>query len=198
MKIKLVCSAILSIYLCANAFAGQSIKIHAPHKESFACTEHWDGQFNSIGDALGTDCVIMKLIETEGRLFQKSYLNDGFKNEDWFGFEKNVLAPCDCVIESIHINEVVNEPGIMTPGRATSIIFRTKDGEFILIAHLRDITVKTRESVSAGQVVAKVGNNGYSRNPHVHIGAWSNDKTPLKIQFDQKTLSLEFRKGLGQ
>ena len=197
MKFKLFSFALLYTFFCANVFAEQSIKIHAPHVESFACTEHWDGQFDWVGDALGTDCVIKKLFETEGRLFQKSYLNDGFKNQDWFGFEKNVLAPCDCIIESIHINEVVNKLGVMTPGRATSIIFKANDGDSILIAHLQDIIVKKGEAVSAGQVVAKVGNNGYSRNPHVHIGAWTKDKIPLQIQFDQKTLSLEFRKGLG-
>ena len=41
-----------------NSYAGTSIKIHAIHKETFACTEHWDGQFKYVGDALGTDCVI--------------------------------------------------------------------------------------------------------------------------------------------
>lgn len=170
-----------------------SIKIHALHEESFSCTEHWDGQFQSVGDALGTDCIIQELIEKQGRLFQRAFLNDGFKNEDWLGFDKNVLAPCDCVIESIHINTVMNEPGVMTPGRATSITLRTENNKRIVLAHLKGISVSKEQNVIAGEVIAKVGNNGYSRNPHVHIAAWDKDKNPLQIQFNQKTIGKKIK-----
>ncbi|WP_147302681.1 M23 family metallopeptidase [Thalassotalea euphylliae] len=44
----------------------------------------------------------------------------------------------------------------------------------------------------AGESIAKVGNNGYSCNPHIHVGAWK-DNLPLQIRFDQKTLELKDR-----
>lgn len=84
----------------------------------------------------------------------------------------------------IHINETTNTPGKMIPGRATSIIFRRSDGTHVLYAHLRELEVKVGETVEAGAVIGRVGNNGYSRHPHVHIGAWSGD-APLQVRFDQ-------------
>lgn len=180
----------LVILIPFKSYAEKPIEIHAIHKETFACTEHWDGQFKYKGDALGTDCVIGGWYEDDKRLFQRTFINNGFENEDWFGFKKNVLAPCDCTVTKIHLNPITNEPGVMTPGRASSITFKTKDGLSVVLAHVREIDVKEGELVKRGAVVAKVGNNGYSRNPHIHIGAWNKEGKPIQIQFDQKTLAL--------
>lgn len=169
------------------------ITIHAVHKDSFTCTEHWTGQFDYLGDALGSDCVIQGWYQDDKRLFMRPYFNQGFKNEEWLGFNKDVLAPCDCTVEEIHINPITNEPGIMTPGQASSITFKTKGGHSVLLAHVQSINVKEGDRLKAGSVVAKVGNNGYSRNPHIHIGAWSINEKPLQIRFDQQTLNLTMR-----
>ena len=72
----------------------------------------------------------------------------------------------------------------MIPGRATSVTFRRTDGTHVVYAHLREIKVSEGQIVEAGEPVGKVGNNGYSRHPHVHIGAWKGEE-PLQIRFDQ-------------
>ena len=180
----------LLILIPFKSYAEKPMEIHAIHKETFACTEHWDGQFKYKGDALGTDCVIGGGYEDDKRLFQRSFIKNGFENEDWFGFKKNVLAPCDCTVTKIHLNPITNQPGVMTPGRASSITFKTKNGLSVMLAHVREIDVKEGELVKRGAVVAKVGNNGYSRNPHIHIGAWNKEGKPIQIQFDQSTLAL--------
>lgn len=168
-------SVLLSIgfIFSAPALAADSVKIHAPVAESFTCSEHWDGQFQYPGDALGTDCVVQDFRKEDGRMFMVSYQGKGYKNEDWFGYGKELLSPCDCRVININVNKITNTPGKMTPGQSSSIIFQKKDGTSILLAH--------------------IGNNGYSRNPHVHIGAWKGDE-PLQIQFDQKTLALKYRR----
>ena len=59
------------------------------------------------------------------------------------------------------------------------------------------------QTVEPGQIVAKVGNNANSRNPHVHVGAWkgnasllgSTTGTPLQIQLD---LYAEGRSSTGE
>ena len=40
--------------------------------------------------------------------------------------------------------------------------------------------MKVGDRVHAGQAVALVGDNGYARMPHIHIGAWRG-KTPYQI-----------------
>lgn len=172
-----------------NDVLSQDIKIHAPFNETYSCIEHWDGQLKGLGDALGTDCIIKGWYKDDKRLFLKSFRNQGFENKDWYGFKKDVLAPCDCKVTNVYINQITNKPGIMTPGRASSITFITKDNTHILLAHVREVNVSEGDIVKSGQVVAKVGNNGYSRNPHIHIGAWDSESNPLQIQFDQKTIN---------
>ena len=39
------------------------------------------------------------------------------------------------------------------------------------------------DTVRAGQFVARVGNNGYGRSPHIHVGAWKG-QTPYQIRWD--------------
>jgi hypothetical protein len=194
MKLYSLITVATSMIFTPKLVASETIKIHAIHKESFACTEHWDGQFKHVGDALGKDCIIKDWYKDEQRLFMRSFKNNGFQNEDWFGFRKEVLAPCDCLVEKIHTNAVTNQPGIMTPGRASSITFKTADNSRILLAHVREISVKEGQQVKSGEVVARVGNNGYSRNPHIHIGAWDKGHKPLQIRFDQTTIGLKIRK----
>lgn len=188
---------LISLFFSFQVFATDIVKIHAPVAESFNCTEHWDGQFKYVGDALGTDCVVQDFYKSGERLFMRAFKNNGHENKDWYGFGKNVLAPCDCTVDSMNKNNVINEPGIMTPGRAGSISFKKADGTIILVAHVDKINVSVGDFVKAGKVVATIGNNGYSRNPHLHIAAWKG-KQPLQIRFDQKTIDLKSRGESGE
>ena len=183
---------LISSFSCLADVVEDVVKIHAPHHQMFSCIEHWDGQFSHVGDALGTDCVIQGWYQHNDRMFLRTYDKRGLRNIDWYGYGKPVLAPCDCTIEAIHINQYTNRPGIMQPGKASSITFKKADGVRILYAHLDAIQVKPGDEVKAGQQVAKVGNNGFSRNPHLHIAAWRGE-TPLQIRFDQSTLQLHNR-----
>ncbi|WP_394173519.1 M23 family metallopeptidase [Thalassotalea litorea] len=179
-------------FMMTEALAEDTVKIHAPVTESFNCTEHWDGQLKSLGDALGTDCVVQEFHQENGRMFMRSFKGEGFNNKDWYGYGKSVLAPCDCEVVKVFTNAVTNLPGIMIPGMASHIIFEKPDGTNIVIAHVADIKVSKGDKVKAGESVATIGNNGYSRNPHLHIAAWQND-TPMQIRFDQKTIDLQGR-----
>jgi murein DD-endopeptidase MepM/ murein hydrolase activator NlpD len=41
--------------------------------------------------------------------------------------------------------------------------------------HVRDIQVQVGDTVRAGDVVARIGNNGNSTSPHLHVGAMRGD-----------------------
>lgn len=165
----------------------ESVKLHPPFESMYRCSEHWAGQLASLGDALGTDCTVARLVEVEGRFWLWEYENAGASNEDWYGWNAPVLAPCDCVVTSIHHNPNINSPGIMGEGRASSIRFLREDGLRVVYAHVREVSVNEGDRVRAGDPVARVGNNGFSRSPHIHIGAWI-ETTPLQIRFDQKRM----------
>jgi hypothetical protein len=151
--------------------------------EVYACTEHWQGNLTGLGDELGIDCFIERMIEVNGRTWLRSYDNEGTQNEDWFGWNQAVLSPCACEVTKLAENPVINEPGISGKPPASYIVLKRSHGVFFLLAHIRSARVKVGEQVSAGQNIAVVGNNGYARHPHIHIGAWRGDE-PLQIRFD--------------
>jgi hypothetical protein len=162
-----------------------SVTLHPLFAAGFTCQNHWEGQLQFIGDALGADCLITDLVETEeGRVFSRYFKTDGATNEDWFSWRADVLAPMSGTVTRININPVTNEVGFLGQPPASFIILKREDGLSVLLAHVRELSVEEGASVEVGQPIAKVGNNGFSRTPHIHIGAWTADDTPLQIQFD--------------
>jgi hypothetical protein len=151
-------------------------------------SDHEAGQMQHLGDALGRDCVVECFVKNKKGCWATAYQNDGLKNEDWFGWYAEVLSPVNGVVKGVYDNPVENTPGIMTPGRASSIVIQTGDGTNIVLAHTREALVNENDTVVQGQIIAKVGNNGYSRSPHIHIGAWK-DNEPLAIEFDRKLMA---------
>lgn len=162
----------------------ESVLLYPIFDQYYVCAEHWDGQLQEMGDSLGTDCFVQKFSTVKGRSWLRSYKNDGHKNEDWFSWKQNVLAPIDGKVVKINENKVVNKPGAMGKGMATWIIIKREDGLMVILAHLDSCSVKVGDLVKAGQVIALVGNNGQSRHPHIHIGAWK-EKAAFQIRFDQ-------------
>ena len=149
----------------------------------YTCGEHREGELPYIGDALGADCAIQKLEEVDGRTFARAYKGDGNANDDWYGWGKDVLSPCAGEVVKVTTNAVTNEPGLLGEPPATFVVVKREDGVHFLLAHLDDLAVEVGNRVTAGQKLGVVGNNGYGRNPHVHIGAWYGD-APLQVRFD--------------
>ena len=166
------------------------ITIHPPFAKSFTCFDHPEGHGRGPGDALGKDCVVQKLSNSCFR----TYRNDGNRNEDWFTWNEPVLAPCDGVVDDIYIDpkpaNIIGMP--IEDRRATIVLFKCQDDTRLMYAHLQDIQVTIGERVSAGQFFARVGNNGNSYNPHLHIGAYKGDE-PLAIVFDHRIMGAQWR-----
>lgn len=164
--------------------------VHPPFDTYYMCIEHAASLDFGLGDALGADCIVQAFPEGSELFWLKSHTGNGSENEDWYGWRHEVLSPCDCSVVDIHINDTTNSPGKMTPGRASSIKLRADTGVMYSVAHVREVKVEVGDRVEAGQPIARVGNNGYSRHPHVHIGAWKDDK-PLQIRFDLSRMAIQ-------
>lgn len=160
----------------------ETIEIAPLFYQRFACTEHVNGELRDLGDALGSDCLVVGGMAASNG-FMRFYKTDGATNEDWYGWHVEVHAPFDGVVIEVATNRVTNTPG--TPGQPPPgyIKFRRADGVVVVYAHLDDIRVHPGDHVKVGQVVALDGNNGTAKNPHVHVGAYR-DKTPLQIRWD--------------
>ncbi|MGH7638604.1 MAG: M23 family metallopeptidase [Gemmatimonadaceae bacterium] len=157
----------------------ETVLVHPFLDRPFACQEHWEGQLKYLYDALGADCFVL----VRGREFR----TDGSRNEDYYIWREEVLAPFDGVVAQVIRNPVVNEPGVLGKSPAGLIVFRRADGVHVSYAHIDSMRVAKGDSVRAGQVVARVSNNGMSRAPHVHIGARRGNH-PLQIRWDLRAM----------
>lgn len=175
-------SALVATALPAHAI--EAVLLHPIFAERYASLEHASFERMGVGDALGTDCIIQRLVEVDGRLWARGFTGNGHANEDWFGWHQPVLAPIAGKVVRINVNPTTNQPGIMGKGAASFIVLRDDTGLAVLLAHVDDVRVTVGDTVQAGQVIALVGNNGQSRSPHIHVGAFRGD-TPLQIRFDQ-------------
>lgn len=164
----------------------EAVTLHRLYDEYYACGDHREGELKSLGDALGTDCLIqggLRDTATVSQGFASPFRGDGRRNADWYGWNARVLAPFDGVVVKININPTVNKPGVLGKPPASFIVFEREDGMRVLFAHVQDLQVHEGDRITAGQFVARVGNNGFSRNPHIHVGAWK-DGRPYQIRWD--------------
>jgi murein DD-endopeptidase MepM/ murein hydrolase activator NlpD len=160
-----------------------AVTLHPPYAATFACFEHAAGQLPYLGDALGADCFIVRHAHGSSGRFPGFYARSGAENADWYSWAQPVLAPFDGVVDSVRVNPMTNTPGAHGRPPASAIQFRRADGVRVTYAHVQQISVRPGQRVRAGQIVARVGNNGISAMPHTHVGAWRG-KEPLQIRFD--------------
>lgn len=158
----------------------EAVVLHPPVAEHFTGSEHPLGQLSHLGDALGVDCLVRQFIDG----WMRAHAGDGARNEDWYSWNRELLAPFDGTVVGVRINPETNLPGTMGTPPASAITFLAADGvTHVVYGHVQDVRVGESDTVRAGQVVALIGNNGMCRHPHVHVGAWRGE-TPLQIRFD--------------
>jgi hypothetical protein len=102
----------------------------------------------------------------------KTQQGDGSRNEDYYAFGREVLAPADgTVIEGIEgVRD--NTPGSMNPYSAVGncVMIQHRQDEVSVLAHFKQgsIVVKAGDKVKRGQLLGRCGNSGNSSEPHIH------------------------------
>lgn len=172
----------------------EAVTVHPPVAARFQCSEHALGAEDHVPDALASDCVVIRRTGGPDGNLASLYVGDGSRNEDWHSWREPLLAPFDGVVLIVHINPSSTVPGVRGEGRSSAILFRRglrDDPEAVQVAyvHVREVLVAEGDTVRAGEPVARIGNNGSSFHPHVHVGAFrgqlfSEDAEPLQIRMD--------------
>lgn len=173
----------------------EAVTIHPPVAASYKCSEHPLGAEDHVGDALGTDCVVVRRDGGPDGQFISFYNGDGTRNEDWHSWDEPLLAPFDGVVTLVYINPDTTLPGVWGEGRSSAVLFRRNEREegappvHVGYVHVHDVLVAEGDTVRAGQPVARIGNNGSSWHPHVHIGAfrgelYADDAVALQVRMD--------------
>jgi hypothetical protein len=117
--------------------------------------------------------------------------------EDYFIFGQPVYAPCSGEVartENALPDRKPVESGQRTP--AGNFVLLECGGRQVLLAHLMEgsVGVEAGETVHTGQPLGRVGNSGYSTEPHLHLHAQAPsaaadvDADPLPLQVNGQTL----------
>jgi len=109
------------------------------------------------------------ILDNNGNQFS----GEGNNAEDYYCFNKPVLAPADGYVESVADSVEDNLIGKVNikENWGNSIVIRHNNNLFTSLSHLRNgsITVKTGDRVRQGDIIAKCGNSGRSPYPHLHF-----------------------------
>lgn len=130
--------------------------------------DHYDGELDGLGDALGRDCTIAAILP-EKLDFTREYKGDGSRNEDWFSWNAEVFAPVSGKVISVYINDVTNVPGQMNSSKASTIVIQRDDEVNIILAHIQNPVVSEGGRSEGGTVAGLCGQQWFlpaSAYPH--------------------------------
>lgn len=139
--------------------SGGSSKIINNHMRDFPNAQEFAIDINKLGSAGGASSNILSSA-----------------NENHHIFSMPVYAPCTGTIKEA-VNDVADNAGASMNVDASdgSGNYLSLDCEKAVVSllHLRfgSLLVKIGDRVEAGQVVGKVGNSGFSQQPHLHLHA---------------------------
>lgn len=103
-----------------------------------------------------------------------TYDGDPIKNESYYAFGENYLAPADGtvieVVNDIRDNEPVGEMNREQP-YGNYVIIDHGNSEYSHLAHFKYGSIKVNEGddVKQGDILGLVGNSGNSSEPHIHF-----------------------------
>ncbi len=108
------------------------------------------------------------VVDEKGR----THKGNGTRNEDYYAFGREILAPGDGIVTDVVTGVRDNKPGSMNPSLALGnvVFIQHSKNEVSVIAHLKNgsTQVKVGEKVKKGQVIGLCGNSGNSSEPHLH------------------------------
>ncbi len=103
----------------------------------------------------------------------KQYKNEGDYPEDYFCYNKPVIAPEKGVIEEVldGIEDNIIGQTNLQDNWGNTIIIKHVNGLYSKLCHLKNgsIKVKKGDEVHFGQIIANCGNSGRSPYPHLHF-----------------------------
>jgi len=99
-----------------------------------------------------------------------SFKTDGRKNEDYYCYDKEILAPGSGTIVEVKNDLRENKIGDMPKTSGNHVVIDHSNGEYSLLSHFKykTIVVKPGQKVEIGQFLGLCGNSGHSSEPHLH------------------------------
>ena len=101
-----------------------------------------------------------------------THRGDGKSNEDYYCFNRVIVAPGAGKVITVENSLKDNAPGVMDPANplGNHVIIDHGNGEFSFMAHFKEGTVRPKvgDLVTTGEAIARTGNSGNTSEPHLH------------------------------
>jgi urea transporter/murein DD-endopeptidase MepM/ murein hydrolase activator NlpD len=168
--------------------------IHIPFWGDWMVSQGHDGKFTHKGD--WSNAFDFMLLDDE----KKSYSSNGMHFENYYCYNKPVLAPADGIVEEIidqiEDNEIGKTDTVNNWGNTITI--RHLQGLYTQLSHLKKGSFKVTKGdfVKCGDILANCGNSGRSPQPHIHFQVQATPKPGSKtidypIAYYLKTINNE-------
>ncbi len=196
---------IIALFIPRNSFENSSVlkrnatKMIFPFKEeSFV---YWGGETVEINYHMA-DLSQQYAFDVVMVANGAPYKGDPTKNESYFIFGKDIIAPCDAKVVKVIDGIKDNVPGELNRVEITgnTIILETERKEYLLFAHIKanSILLKEGDLVKQGQVIAQCGNSGNTTQAHLHFHLQNTDDLfntiGAKIYFDELIVNGQIEK----
>lgn len=103
----------------------------------------------------------------------RTHAGDGARNEDYYCWERPILAPAPASVVQAVDGVHDNVPGQMNPGQpfGNMVTLDFGGGEFGVFCHFRQgsVAVAVGDTVQRGELLGLCGNSGNSSEPHLHF-----------------------------
>ena len=150
-----------------DRFRHDMIPVILPFFGTWTVSQDYDGKHTHKGDwKHALDFVITDHTGNQ-------YAGQGDQREDYYCFNKPVLAPSDGYIESVTDNIEDNLIGKVNirDNWGNTVIIRHNSYLFSSLSHLKkdSITVRPGDKIKQGEIIGRCGNSGRSPYPHLHF-----------------------------
>jgi hypothetical protein len=112
-----------------------------------------------------------------------SFAGDARQNESFFAWDQPVLAAAPGTVVEV-VDDVTDNRGRTAdlkalPRRNARVVLRHAEDRFTVYMHIRkgSAVLKVGQEVKAGELLARVGNAGFSTEPHLHFAGFRIDAT---------------------
>jgi len=125
----------------------------------------------------------------------RSYEGDAKKNESYYAFGQEIVAPADGKVAHVTSDIEDNVPGVENAKQVEGnyVVIDHGNGEYSHMAHMKkgSAKVKVGDRVKRGDVIGLVGNSGNSTEPHLHFQI----STGVDL-FQSESIAVRFEGGL--
>ena len=141
--------------------------LHLPFWGEWVVTQGYDGAYTHLGE--WGKALDFMMVDSEG----KTYKKNGLKIDDYYCYNKPIVAPADGIIEMVIDNIEDNAIGNVNTidNWGNSIIIKHAPNLYSQISHLKKSSAKVKigDYVTTGDLLSFCGNSGRSPEPHIHF-----------------------------